>query len=252
VRGIGYLGESFANYCAVMVTEKTFGLEAARRAYDFHMERYLAGRSEQAWEVPLLDVQRQTYIMYRKGAIALLTLRDFLGEEAVNAALRRYLEEYRNAGPPYPTALDQYAELRAATPDSLQYLLKDLFETITLWDVKTERASVQRTDNGAYQVTLDVVAKKTRPDSKGTETEVSMNDLVEIGVFAPGGEKGTGAPLYLQRHRIRSGKQTISITVPREPARAGIDPYKKLIDRERGDNVADLETGATAAPLVRP
>jgi hypothetical protein len=28
------------------------------------------------------------------------------------------------------------------------------------------------------------------------------------------------------------------ITVPRVPARAGIDPHNELIDRQRGDNVA--------------
>ena len=92
-------------------------------------------------------------------------------------------------------------------------------------------------------MTLDVVAKKMRADSVGTETEMPMDDLVEIGVFAPGKGDGLGEPLYLPRHRIRSGKQTIRITVPREPARAGIDPYRKLIDRDargqrrRGDGV---------------
>ena len=68
-----------------------------------------------------------------------------------------------------------------------------------------------------------------------------MNDLVEIGVFAPGNGDGPGEPLYLTRHRIRSGKQTIRITVPREPSRAGIDPYRKLIDREREDNVVAVK-----------
>jgi len=75
-------------------------------------------------------------------------------------------------------------------------------------------------------------------DDVGRETETPMNDLVEIGVFGPG--DGLGEPLYLQRHRIRSGKQTIRITVPRKPARAGIDPWRKLIDRDRDDNVADV------------
>jgi ABC-2 type transport system permease protein len=249
VRGIGFLSESFANYSAMMVTEKTYGLEAARRAYAFHMERYLVGRASQSHEVPVIDVERQPYIMYRKGALALYTLRDFIGEEAMNAALRRYLERYRDAGPPYPTALDQLAELRAATPDSLQYLLTDLFETVTLWDVKTEHASAQPTGTGAYRVTLDVVAKKTRADTIGKETETPMNDLVEIGVFGPGA--GLGAPLYLQRHRITSGRQTITVVVPRQPARAGVDPYRKLIDRNADDNVAKLESSPTAAPAVR-
>jgi len=34
-------------------------------------------------------------------------------------------------------------------------------------------------------------------------------------------------------HRIRSGDQTITVTVPREPALAGIDPYHLLDWEER-------------------
>jgi len=89
-------------------------------------------------------------------------------------------------------------------------------------------------------VTIDVVAKKTRADSVGTETEVPMNDLVEIGIFAASKGDDPGAPLYLTRHRITSGKQTIRLIVPKEPARAGIDPYDKLIDRDRDDNVVEV------------
>ena len=66
-----------------------------------------------------------------------------------------------------------------------------------------------------------------------------MDDLVEIGVFA--GETSEGSPgesLYLKQHRIRAGKQAIVVTVPRRPARAGIDPHRKFIERERNDNVA--------------
>jgi hypothetical protein len=74
-----------------------------------------------------------------------------------------------------------------------------------------------------------------------------MNDFVDIGVFASGMGDGLGAPLYLKRHRIRSGRQTIRITVPRQPARAGIDPWRKLIDRQRDDNVVDVETRPAAA-----
>jgi len=67
-----------------------------------------------------------------------------------------------------------------------------------------------------------------------------MDDLVEVGVFAgrTGGERGPGEPLDLKQHRIRSGKQTITVTVPRRPTHAGLDPDRKLIERERDDNVA--------------
>jgi energy-coupling factor transporter ATP-binding protein EcfA2 len=114
-------------------------------------------------DVPLLDATDQAYIIYGKGAIAMYAMREQIGEEHVNAALRRYLEKHRNGGPPYPTSRDLYAELRAVTPDSLQYLRTDLFETVTLWDVKTERASAEPTGTDAYIVSIDVVAKNLRP-----------------------------------------------------------------------------------------
>jgi ABC-type transport system involved in multi-copper enzyme maturation permease subunit len=237
VRGERMLSEALANYSAMMVTEKTYGMETARRVYDFQMERYLRGRAVQAREVPLLEVEDQPYIAYRKGAIAMYALRDQIGEEAVSEALRRYLAKYRDTGPPYPTSRDLYAELRAVTPDSLGYLLTDLFETVTLWDVRAERAEVERNGRGEYVVTLDVVAKKLRADRAGHESEVPMNDLVEIGIFGPGSGGRLGPPLYLKQHRVKSGPQRIRVTVPQEPARAGIDPYSKLIDRQRDDNL---------------
>jgi ABC-2 type transport system permease protein len=69
------------------------------------------------------------------------TLREHLGEQAVNGVLRRFLEKHRGGGPPYPVAHDLVAELRAVTPDSLRYLLTDMFETITLWDVQSRAPS---------------------------------------------------------------------------------------------------------------
>lgn len=94
-----------------------------------------------------------------------------------------------------------------------------------------------------------MVAKKLRADSVGNETEVPLHDVVEIGVFAAGERGARGERLYLKRHRIRSGAQTIRITVPREPARAGIDPDRKLIDRRRDDNVVDV---TAPGPARRP
>ena len=243
VRGAAFLSESLANYSAMMVTEKTYGPEAGRRVYGFQRERYLRARAAKSREVPVLEVEDQPYIAYRKGAIALYILRAHIGEEAVNAALRRYFEKHRDAGPPYPTSLGLYAELRAAAPESLHGLLTDLFETITLWDVRVERAVVETTGAGEHRVTLDVAARKVRADREGRETEVPMDELVEVGVFAPGDDEGLGVPLYLERHRIRSGAQTITVTVSGEPGSAGVDPRHLLIDPETGDNVEVVEAG---------
>ena len=50
-----------------------------------------------------------------------------------------------------------------------------------------------------------------------------------------------GEPLYLRRHRIRAGEQTITVTAARELARAGIDPYAKIIQRQPDDNPVGVE-----------
>jgi ABC-2 type transport system permease protein len=113
----------------------------------------------------------------------------------------------------------------AVTPDSLRYLLVDLVEANTFWRLATERVVSEQVDRGAWRVTLDVLARKVVVDSVGVESEVAMDDLIEIGVFGVRGES-----LYLQKHRVRSGKQRIIVTVTGTPSRAGIDPRNLLID----------------------
>jgi hypothetical protein len=67
--------------------------------------------------------------------------------------------------PPLPTSLDLYRELQAVTPDSFQYLLHDLFEANTFWELETERATAAQTEAGIWEVTLDVRARKVVADT---------------------------------------------------------------------------------------
>jgi ABC-2 type transport system permease protein len=111
----------------------------------------------------------------------------------------------------------------------------------TFWTFDTKQAKAVQTASGAWQVTFDVEARKVVADSAGKETELPMNEWVEIGIFAaaePG--EALGKPLYVQKRRIRSGKQTITVTVSGRPARGGIDPYN-LLDWEEGDNIERIE-----------
>jgi aminopeptidase N len=179
---------------------------------------------------------------YRKGPFALYALSEYVGEERVNEALRRLLEKHRQEGAPLATTLDLYRELQAVTPESLRYLLHDLFEVNTFWQLATERVTAEQTESGTWQVTLDVRTRKVVADSAGVETEVPMDEWIEIGVFGPTeeGDEELSAPLYVQKHRIRSGAQTITVTVPHKPALAGIDPYH-LLDWEEGDDDDNID-----------
>ena len=248
--GAPMVNETLSQYSAMMVLEATYGREMARRFYDYNMDEYLRGRGVYTHrEVPLLDVVDQKYVHYFKGAVAMYTLRERLGAGAVNGALRRFRQTFAGPAAPPPTSRALYAELRAATPDSLRPLLSDLFEHITLWNVRTDSARAEPVRGGAWRVTLFVDASKARADSVGNQTPVAMDDGVDVGVFAgPPRGASPGEALVVRRHRIHSGKQTIVLTVPRMPTRAGIDPYRTLIERTRDDNIAEIGAERAAAP----
>ncbi|MBD2703402.1 hypothetical protein IC229_22350 [Spirosoma sp. BT702] len=242
VEGAGLLVESLATYSAMQVVEETLGREHLLRYLSQMRQEYKVPRSRAA---PPLLRSNNSFLNYRKGPFALYALRNYIGKKRVNDALRQLLRTYTPAHP-LPTTLDFYRELQAVTPDSLHYLLHDLFATNTFWDLKTEQATAKQTKTGAWQVTLTVDARKMRVDSMGRETNVPMNDWIEIGVFAPAknGQK-TGLPIYLQKKRIRFGKQRITVMVPDKliqvgPIQAGIDPNHLLIDYEMNDNMKAL------------
>lgn len=234
VEGNQVLTETLAHYGALMAMEKSFGREPVERARALLLENYLVGRrGHPSGEVPLLRSDDQSFIHYDKGALVMYALRHELGEERVNAALRRLFQRYRFAGPPYPTALDLYAELQAVTPPERRELLRDLFERITLWDLRARKASRERLPDGTYRVDFTLSAVKSVADAIGRDVDVPMNDLVDIAVF---GDRAS-EPLYLGKHRLRAGEQTISVTVSGRPARAVVDPHRILLERELSGDV---------------
>jgi hypothetical protein len=235
IEGGPAVSEVLAQYSALMVIEKLYGMDMVRRFLWNTRIEYLKQRSREDYpEVPLLDVTtNHENVVDQKGPLVMYALRQYVGEGPLNAALRRLVAAHGSGQPPLATSRDLYRELKAATPPEYHYLLKDLLETITLWNLRTTAIAAEPAGNGAWRVTLDVEAQKFRADGSGKETEVPMNDLVEIGVYGD----ATADPLYLQKHRIRSGRQRISVVVKGTPSRAGVDPQLLLIDRNWSDNL---------------
>jgi len=235
VEGAGLLGRSLETYSAMRVVEDTLGSEHLRRYLDVLRQEFSSPHTRAA--PPLLRAT-DSFAISRKGPFALYAMHEYIGKERVDDALRHLLEKYRSGTPPLPTSRDLYRELQAVTPQSLQTLLHDLFEKNTFWELGTDRVTAKQTKAGAWEVTLDIHARKVVVDEAGVVTEVPMDDWLEIGVFDAG-------ELYLQKHRIRSGKQTITVMVPRKPARAGIDPRHLLSDLgETDDNIKAVKIGS--------
>ena len=258
-QGATMLSETLAEYSALMVMEKEFGPRNMRRFLAYGLEGYLVGRGgESKREMPLVFVENQPYVHYNKGALTMYALRDYIGEERVNRALRRFLDEKKFKGPPYPISLQLVSALRAETPDSLRYLIEDLFEKITLFEFRTDSAVMTDAPGqpGKFKVDIWGNARKLRADTLGRETPIAMRDWIDIGVYArpPRGTPGTdknGIPLHFEKRLMDSGPQHFSVIVDQRPYRAGIDPLHKLIDRFAQDNtigVGDRTTRPTAPP----
>jgi ABC-2 type transport system permease protein len=248
MQGAGMLSETLAQYSALVVAKKLYGEDDIRRSLQFQLDRYLESRGNGSIEEPLVRVEGQSYIHTRKGAVVMYLLQKRLGEDAVNRALRKLLEQYKFKGAPYPRSLDFIAALRAeATTAEQQALITDLFERITIYDLKVTQPTAVRRPDGKWDVTVPVEAKKFYADGKGAETETPLAEGIEVGLFTA--EPGRGAfhksnVILMERQPIRSGRQVLKFTTNRRPTYAGVDPYNFYIDRNSADNVLPVTSGS--------
>jgi len=256
MEGATLLSETMAQYSALMVMEKEYGRDIMRKFLRYEMDNYLRSRGqERLKERPLLTVEaNQGYIHYRKGSVVLYYMKEMIGEDAVNRALRKLVQQYAYAPPPYPTSYALVDALREQTPPNLQYLMKDLFEDITIFSNRALEASAEKRNDGKYDVTIKVEARKFKADPKGNETETPINDWIDIGAFAkPAKEKKYGDTLYRDRVHITQRNSTFTFTTAKLPDKAGIDPFLLMIDRIPDDNTkfVTVVAGQTQAALQR-
>jgi hypothetical protein len=230
--GAALLSESLAWYSAMGVVEDTYGREHLERLRGFFRQPYPIPPIRQS--VPLLRAV-DPYASYRKGPFAMYAMSEYVGKDTIDRALATLIGKHKTTT---TTTLDLYRELKKVTPDSLQYLLHDLFEANTFWDLDAKKVTAKQLDSINWVVSLEVETKKVTVDSTGTETTVPLHDWIDVGVFAAKEPGQMRKALYLQKHLItQPGKQTIKITVQGKPDGAGIDPYYLLIDTEPHDNV---------------
>ncbi|HUJ14149.1 MAG TPA: DUF2627 family protein, partial [Thermoanaerobaculia bacterium] len=210
VQGTTMITETLAQYSALMVMEKEYGRDTMQKFLRFELNAYLQGRGgELVAEEPLMLVENQPYIHYRKGSLAMYALRDAIGEDNVNAALRKTIAQWAFHGPPYVRTTELLDNIRAVTPPDKQSLLNDLFETITLYDNKATDAQVTKLADGKYRVRVTVEAKKFRADGMGKETPVPIDDWIDVGVTAAGPrKKSVDRVLAIQKEHITKPTET--------------------------------------------
>jgi ABC-2 type transport system permease protein len=221
-----------------------YGPDQIRKFLKYELDNYLRARGgESVEELPLERVENQGYIHYRKGAVIMYRLQDELGEAAVNRALRKLIAAYAFKGAPYPTTKDFIGYLRAEAPAQDQQLITDMFEKITLYDLKAVKATSKKRADGRYNVTLQVSAKKLYANGQGKEAEAPLNEPFDIGLFArsPADPHFSAKDVIgFQHPALHTGTQSFTLVADRAPVFAGVDPYNKAIDRNSDDNIVQV------------
>jgi ABC-2 type transport system permease protein len=219
-----------------------------RKFLKYELDSYLRNRGgEVVEELPLVRVENQGYIHYRKGTLIMYWLKEMVGQDAVDRALRRLIAQYAFKPAPYPSSSEFVKILREEAGPQHDALITDLFEKITLYDMKAKDATWKKRADGKFDVTFTVDGKKLYADGKGKETESPLSETFELGVFtAQPGKKGFSkdSVLALERRTIAAGEQKVSFVVDKEPKWVGVDPYNKRIDRNSDDNLTTAKAGS--------
>ena len=168
-------------------------------------------------------------------------LKEMIGDKKVNEALKSLIDSFAYKQPPYPTSISAVNAFRKVTPDSLQYLIDDMFENITIFSNRTIDTKYKKVGQ-EYEVTITTTSEKFRADSLGNEKNRILNDYIDVGIFAePSNKNNLGKVLVYQRMRINKKDNTFVFRTKEKPYQAGIDPYNYLIHRIPDDNIKKLE-----------
>ncbi|MGC1473289.1 MAG: M1 family aminopeptidase [Psychroserpens sp.] len=260
VLGATMLSESLSEYVSLKVLEKELGKPQMRKFLKKALDDYLTQRTfESKRESALMYNDGQQYVHYQKGSLVLYAMSDYIGEDVFNNAIKANVEKVKFQEAPYTTSIDMVNHIKAVTPDSLQYVIKDMFETITLYDNRINDVSITEIDNGKYKVDIEFNVSKYRNDEKGKRfyaeqgrdsitflpegktkplLSVKLEDYIDIGVFTEDDVDGKKKErvLYLKKHKITQINNKISIIVDEKPTEVGVDPFNILIDTRSDDN----------------
>jgi aminopeptidase N len=138
VKGQLMLLETLSQYAAIMVLKQKYSEEKVLQFLEIQKDRYLQGQRNESKEEPSLAVvANQDYIYYAKGAITMYQFQKTIGEVNVNKALKRFLKDWntidgmlKTKTDRYPTSKDLLSYFRDVTPNDLQHVITELFESV--------------------------------------------------------------------------------------------------------------------------
>lgn len=251
--GSDMLMEALCQYTTMKCLEIAFGKTKMRAFLANERAWYLSGRRYQRQQEPcLLHANREAHLNYAKGSLAFYTLSEYIGEKRLNQGIKNFYDQFKLKPAPFGTALDLVEAIRQITPDSLQYLIGDLFGQVTFYDNRLIDFGTKQSADGHYQTKVNFLIRKhwigekeqkIYTDENGnslqefivhtndTLASLPLEDYVEIGAF-----DSSGKAIYLEKHKITKINNQLIITLNQRPYKVMIDPYFKLLERNIEDN----------------
>ncbi|MEE9272543.1 MAG: ABC transporter permease subunit [Robiginitomaculum sp.] len=255
-KGFNVLSEGLTQNAAMTAYERKLGWKKARRLLqqndiDGSEGSYLTGRIfDSDDEPPLAKAERQSYLTYAKASWVFWGLKQYMGEEKMQGAIRGFLEEYGSKGPLYPTTKELVEALRAAAPENMQGLITDYWDRIVFWELGLDDdVAIRENSSGGYRVSFTArVDKKIASEKTSKETSISeidgeeLSEWVEVGFYKEDPKDTLGGDwMALERVLITKGETKLSFDLEEKPAYVLLDPRRLLIEREVTDNAKKIK-----------
>ena len=238
--GTQLLSEGMAHFSTILLCEQARGLEQ-RMAFCKGIEDRYAQRRVRDSERSLTRIDgslpAESRIVYDKGGFALWMLHQFLGREPSFAALREYIEKYRDTRD--HSAVEDYLAImrrHAADTTAFDAFANQWFQQVVVPEYKIDEATVIRSGD-RWTVTA-------RVRNLGTAT-MPVEIAGARGVRFPH-EKKNSERYMDARTRITLGPKetkTITIACTFEPERVIVDPDVTVLMLERQKAEVKLKSG---------
>ena len=241
--------ETLAQYSALMVMKHLYGPDKIRRFLKYELDNYLQqpqgrggrGSAARAGREPALHPLPQGRGRHVPAAGA---ARRGRGQPRAGAVRSR---KFRFKGAPYLRSVDLIDEFRkeAKTPEQ-QQLITDLFEKITLYDLKvTDAVDAQgrrRLDDDADRRRRQILRQRQGRRDQGQARRADRGRPVH-GAARARRLLGQGRDRDGPRADPQRRPADRRCTARRSRRSPGVDPYNFYVDRNSDDNVKEVTAG---------
>jgi ABC-2 type transport system permease protein len=223
------LTETLAKYTELMLYQKAHGLPSVLEKVRQHTDLYLSARSF-SQEPPLYKTTFETpHLPYDKGLVVMYQLRQLIGEQAINKALKSLLVKHKYPNPPADSR-DLLRELYLVSHPRKHPRINELFKQVVIYNSKMESAAAVKTGVNSYQTSFSGSVIKFREDGNGKQNVLPPEPQIEVCLYTDDMEWEVRS-FPVVKGRVRGTFQSA-----KKPVRIVIDPHLKTLDSFVADN----------------